>query len=378
MAQVRSHLLSAPRPLRGRPVAGSMLAWVAIALVFATTLSATACNVANSLRPTQPVPTPRRPVPPTATPAPQIQSWYQAALGERSARVFADLSRHEAQELATLLSQRHPGLAVDWTIDSDRDLLARALADRSDGAPTWDVFVGDLGTLLEGAGLAARWIAPEASALRAGFAHQDGAWYGVAVTYHVLQLHTEQVAFGQRPTRYEDLAEPRFLGRLAVDADALGWFKGLIESGGHQATVDTLKGLAQQGVVSYNDPRHLADLVSAGRHAVAVANRLDAVERNRRAGAKTAWVAIEPVVVQPTVAVIHARASQPNAARLFVNLLLSADGQTLLARQGRVPSRQDVDPDPQSLVRGLQTHFTLPPEGQLERDLRALYADLWR
>jgi len=355
-----------------------MFAWVAITLVFATTLSATACNVANPLRPAQPLPTPQRPVRPTATPAPQIQSWYQAALGEPSARVFADFSRSEAEELATLLSQRHPGLTVDWTIGLDRDLLSKALEDGSDGAPTWDVFVGDLGTLLDGAGLAARWIAPESIALRAGFADQDGAWYGVAVTYYVLQVHTEQVASGQRPTRYEDLAEPRFFGRLAVDAEALGWFKGLIESGGHQATVDTLKGLAQQGVVTSNDPRQLADLVSAGRQSVAVANRLDAVERNRRAGAKTAWVAIEPVVVQPTVAVVHARASRPNAARLFVNLLLSADGQTLLARQGRVPSRQDIDPEPQGLVRGLRTHFTLPPEGQLERDLRALYADLWR
>ena len=41
--------------------------------------------------------------------------------------------------------------------------------------------------------------------------------------------------------------------------------------------------------------------------------------------------------------------------------MLSPDAQVVLAAAGRVPSRPDVDPEPQTLVRGLSTHVTLPP-----------------
>jgi hypothetical protein len=63
---------------------------------------------------------------------------------------------------------------------------------------------------------------------------------------------------------------------------------------------------------------------------------------------------------------------------LFANFLLSADAQTALAQAGRVPTRIDVDPDPQDLVRGLRIHLTLPASGAEARDLEARYADLWR
>jgi len=44
----------------------------------------------------------------------------------------------------------------------------------------------------------------------------------------------------------------------------------------------------------------------------------------------------------PNMAVIHKNAPHPNAAKLFVNFLISAEGQRLFANGGNIPANQDV------------------------------------
>jgi iron(III) transport system substrate-binding protein len=50
---------------------------------------------------------------------------------------------------------------------------------------------------------------------------------------------------------------------------------------------------------------------------------------------------------------VGARAPNPNAARLFVDFLLSKEAQTMMRERSRIPSRPDVPPDPPELTRGL-------------------------
>ena len=321
----------------------------------------------------------------TPTPQPPLgaRAWYEAARDEGHVRAYVDLAPRETEALTELMKQRYPNSKVEWVRGLDRDLLRRALTEANDGSPGgmtssgFDVFVGDVGTLLKSAGLAHQWMPPEAGALRPGYFDPDGAWHAVAVTYHVLQYNTEQIPTTARPTRYDQLRAPHFLGRLAVEEESLGWLKGLIESRGRQS-VDTLKALGSQAVMVRRGPQTLSHLISAGQRSAAIANRLDAVERDRRGGAKTAWVGIEPVVTQPTAAVVSAYAAHPNGARVLVNFLLSADAQAVLAQLGRIPTRQDVEPEPEGFLGALRTHHTLPPEGAQEQEIRALYADLWR
>ena len=332
------------------------------------------CRTSGSGTPT-PVasPTPRT----TSAPATIVEAWSAAAATEGTVRIYADLTRRETDDLSRLLTRRHPKLLVEWTHGLDRTLLARALAERNAGSATWDVFVGDAAPALATTISTARWAPPEAPAIRRELVDHQGQWFALALTHHVLEYNPELVPFGSRPTAYETLREPRFYGRLAVEDESLTWLKGMLESRGQQQTIDLLRPLGAQGVGMRRTPTDLSAYLAAGWHAVAVVNRLDAVERDRRTGAKVAWVAIEPVVVQPTAVVVADDAPRPNGARLVANFLLSADAQYALAAAGRVPARFDVDPEPQSLVRGLRTHLTLPPVGRQEQELRALYADLW-
>ena len=193
----------------------------------------------------------------------------------------------------------------------------------------------------------------------------------------MIQYNTDQVPPAYVPPTYDALLHPGYLGRLAIEDLNLTWLKGMVETRGRDATADLVRGLAQQAVTFRRDPRSLVVFVTAGDDAVAIDARMDAVERERRAGGKTAWVGPDPAIAQPLAMVVSAATDRPNGARLVANYLLSPDAQAILASAGRAPSRADVDPEPQTLARGLKPQVTLPPEGAAEREMRELWLELW-
>jgi iron(III) transport system substrate-binding protein len=266
---------------------------------------------------------------------------------------------------------------VDWQRGRDDALLQQTLREARDGSPGWDIYIGDSGPSLKTAQQALRWTPPEARGVPAELIDPEGAWYAVAATYHVVQYNAEQVRQPAGLTTYEALLDPRFFGRLAIEDFNLTWLRGLIEIRGRDATIELIRALAQQSVTFRSDQRSLVVFVTAGQQSSAIDARMEAVERERRAGGKTAWVGVDPLVVQPLAMVVSAGTDRPNAARLVANFLLSQDAQTLLAGAGRVPARADVDPDPPSLVQGLHPHIVVPPEAAAERELRDLWREVW-
>ena len=66
----------------------------------------------------------------------------------------------------------------------------------------------------------------------------------------------------------------------------------------------------------------------------------------------------EPAIWWPLLAVVHNRAPHPNSAKLYVNFLVSDEGQRLLAVEGMVPANKDVPPKPdlQRAFEGINLH----------------------
>jgi len=88
----------------------------------------------------------------------------------------------------------------------------------------------------------------------------------------------------------------------------------------------------------------ITQLVAAGEHAAAVSLNGPRVELTKRRGAPIDWVALDPTVVDVVVLGIAANAPHPNAAKLYLNFVLSREVQeSLLEEQFVKPSgRTDV------------------------------------
>ena len=68
---------------------------------------------------------------------------------------------------------------------------------------------------------------------------------------------------------------------------------------------------------------------------------------------------LDPIITSPSQVAVSAKAPHPHAARLFVDLLLSAQGQTLIRERGRVPARDDLVPDDRPAA-PLKLHYVNP------------------
>ena len=82
-------------------------------------------------------------------------------------------------------------------------------------------------------------------------------------------------------------------------------------------------------------------------------------------GAPIDWVPLEPAVISVNTVMAGAKASHPNAAKLFIDFTLSKEGQEKLWDFQRIPSRSDVEPKPARLFRGYKRYVVHPEETRI-------------
>jgi len=88
------------------------------------------------------------------------------------------------------------------------------------------------------------------------------------------------------------------------------------------------------------------------------------------------WVPLEPAVISVNTVMAGAKASHPNAAKLFIDFTLSKEGQEKLWDFQRIPSRSDVEPKPARLFRGYKRHVVHPEETQTLEETGRLYSQI--
>ena len=67
------------------------------------------------------------------------------------------------------------------------------------------------------------------------------------------------------------------------------------------------------------------------------------IEKLKEKGAPIEWVGLDPTIAEIHPIAISSHAPHPNCAKLFVDFILSREGQEKIASFYRTPSRIDVD-----------------------------------
>ena len=102
--------------------------------------------------------------------------------------------------------------------------------------------------------------------------------------------------------------------------------------------------------------------VAAGEYWVTPSNYINLVNNVRSSGGKSDYWGANPVAVILGEVAINPAAPHPKAAFLAANFLLSKEGQTAVARLGRLPVRADVPPVPADAITKLGDVKVLPLE----------------
>ncbi len=193
------------------------------------------------------------------------------------------------------------------------------------------------------AGAVARYRTPLRAALREGFTDTEGFVNGIYAQPRVFLYNTKMLGKDAPPRSFEDLLDPRWKDNLGLDTTDYDWLASLIDYYGREKAIEFANKLAKQRLNFRRSPTLLAQLAVAGEFPVVIDVFPEEVLQLKRAGAPAEFVLSEPFVPvkTPTTVSISSGAPHPHAAALFVDFLLSKQGQEVMAAQGRWVSRKD-------------------------------------
>jgi iron(III) transport system substrate-binding protein len=161
----------------------------------------------------------------------------------------------------------------------------------------------------------------------------------------VVSWNTDLVPAGEEPKSWEELADPKWKGRIAIEASDVDWYKTLWEywvaSGKSEEEADRLfEGIAANALF-VKGHTVLAEFMAAGEFDVGV-NYLHIVENVAAEGAPLAWQPpVQPVFPRANGVGLVRGAEHPAAAMLFYDWLL-AEGQEVLLEVNTTPVRKDL------------------------------------
>ena len=112
---------------------------------------------------------------------------------------------------------------------------------------------------------------------------------------------------------------------------------------GEEKGLEYMKRLAKQDIQFRTGRTVNTQMLAAGEFSIGIALYNQRVEEWKRKGSPVEWIVVEPVVSEMNPIAVSARAPHPNAARLFVDFVLSREGQEMISSFLRIPARVDVE-----------------------------------
>jgi iron(III) transport system substrate-binding protein len=130
-----------------------------------------------------------------------------------------------------------------------------------------------------------------------------------------------------------------------MDSEEYFWYAGMLKYWGDERGRKYMEALADQQLHWRGGHGLLTDLMSAGEVPAVVVVYPDRIEQMKQKGQPVEWIkSADPILVNLAPVGIAARSPRPNSAKLFLNYLLSKEGQDILRKRNRISARPDVTP----------------------------------
>jgi len=290
-----------------------------------------------------------------------------AAKKEGKVAVITDVTA-AIRDALTIPFQEKYGITVDLFGALGREVPPRIASERKAGRYLWDVFVHGTTTGLESM-IPAGAFDPLEPALIFPDIKDPKTWRGGGLEFldpnktlmvmtpfqRGIIFYNPKLVNAKEFKSYKDLLDPKWKGKLIMDDPR--------RAGPGQATftffylhpelgVDFIRALGKQQITILKDYAQEVDAIGQGRYPVLIGTADFVAEARAKQGIPIAIVDArqlrEGADVSPangSLALFN-KAPHPNAAKVYINWLLSKEGQTVFARaNGYVSARLDVPTD---------------------------------
>jgi iron(III) transport system substrate-binding protein len=269
---------------------------------------------------------------------------YPKAQKEGALIIYSVWDIDHLRAITDAFMKRYPGIKATYWQGRNPEIVTRVLTEFQGGQASVDIILSDNAPpVVRAAGA----IAPYDTVQRNVLVIHDPTMATVSLQIQALTYNTKKLKPADLPKSWEDVANPKYKGMVALDdpmraGPLSSMLAGLRDQWKDERRFNNfVKGLKALSVPVHQSTSAMFRLVISGEYAIAMPALLHDVMEEKEKGTPIDYVKTVPPIVFPRQAAIYAKAPNPNAAKLFAEWAISQEGQKVIDSVGRESSRKD-------------------------------------
>jgi iron(III) transport system substrate-binding protein len=283
------------------------------------------------------------------------QDLVEAAKKEREVVLYTTTNLEEASAMGGHFKAKYPFLDVNVNRAEGERIVTKILQETRAKKTLVDVMQTPAFYLhaLRKRGIVGEYTSAENPFFPRNF-KEEKYWTTTYYNPYVVLYNTKLVSAQNLPKRYADLLGSFWKNKMILEKDKIDWFTAMLHILGREQGIKYMRDLSRQDPMLRIGQTLITQLVAAGETALQINANAVTVNRLKQKGAPIDWVAPGPLPGLMVGVGLISQAPHPAAARLFVDFLLSKEGQQLYQSAGRLVARSDLPQDESLRVRGAQ------------------------
>jgi iron(III) transport system substrate-binding protein len=283
------------------------------------------------------------------------QEIIDGAKRERELVLYASLTLEEANVILPRFEAKYPFLKVQFARAGSERLLTRVLTEARAKKSFADVVqtVEFSMHTLKAKGVLGRYTPMEGAVYPKEFKEED-FWTSFYYHPYVVAFNKNLLRPVNAPKTYQDLLNPTWKNKMMMEGTKVDWFAGMLQIMGREKGLQFMRELAKQDVLQRTGHSLIAQLVAAGEAVFDINIPVASVNRLRDAGAPIDWFAPGPVPAIMIGVGVTVQPLHPNAAKLYVDFVLSKEGQAIMRGFHRLSARTDLAQEQATLMKDLR------------------------
>ena len=171
-----------------------------------------------------------------------------------------------------------------------------------------------------------------------------GEWVSTRINIFTAAYNTNLIKKEDLPKTYQDLLNPKWKGKLGIEAEDADWFAGVVADIGEEAGLKLFRDIvATNGLSVRKGHTLLTNLVASGEVPIALTIYNYKAEQLKNKGAPIDWFVIgKNAIARPNGIGVARKSPHPHAAVLFYEFCIT-DAQQIFQQRDFVPTSKKID-----------------------------------
>ena len=269
---------------------------------------------------------------------------YPKAKQEGNLIIYSVWDVEHLRVITDAFMKRYPGIKATYWQARNPEIVTRVLTEFQGGQSSVDIVLSDNAPpVIRAAGA----VMPYETVQKEVLHIHDPTMPVVSLQIQALAYNTKKMKPADLPKTWEDIANPKYKGLVALDdpmraGPLSSMLAGLREQWKDEKRFENfVKGLKALNVPVHKSTSAMFRLVISGEYSICMPALLHDVMEEKEKHTPIDYVKTASPVVFPRMAAIYAKAPDVNAAKLFAEWAISTEGQKVIDSVGRESSRND-------------------------------------